>query len=69
MTEARGGNAFLVGKVLAFSGVFMLAASLAAWLRWLPYSEPASRALALIFAVTGAADLIIAYAFMIRNKR
>ena len=66
---ARGGNALLVGKVLAFSGVFMLAASLAAWLGWLPYSEPASRALAVIFAVTGAADLIIACVFMTRNSR
>ena len=44
MTEARGGNARLVGKVLASTGGFMMAASLVAWLRWLPYSDPASRA-------------------------
>ena len=69
MTQARGDNARLVGKVLALSGVFMLGASLAAWLRWLPYSDPASRALAMIFAVTGAADLIIAFVFMTRHRR
>ncbi|HEX9369269.1 MAG TPA: hypothetical protein VF921_21740 [Vicinamibacterales bacterium] len=69
MTQAPGGNAWLVGKVLAFSGVFMLGAALVAWLRWVPYSDPASRALAMIFAVTGAADLIIAFVFMTRNRR
>ena len=69
MTDARVANARLVGKVLAYSGVFMLAASLVAWLRWLPYSDPASRALAMIFAVTGAADLIIAFVFMTRYRR
>jgi hypothetical protein len=69
MTEARSGNARLVGKVLASTGVFMMAAALVAWLRWLPYSDPASRALALIFAVTGAADLIIAFVFMTRYRR
>lgn len=69
MTAAAAGHARLVGKVLAFSGVFMLAAALAAALRWLPYSDPASRALATIFAVTGAADLIIAFVFMSRSRR
>ncbi len=69
MTEARGRHVRLVGKLLAFSGVFMLGASLAAWLRWLPYSDPASRALAMIFAVTGVADLIIAFVFMTRYRR
>jgi hypothetical protein len=68
MTPVPGDNARLVGKVLAFSGVFMLAAALVAWLRWLPYSDPASRALAMIFAVTGSADLIIAFVFMTRNR-
>ncbi len=69
MTQASGANARLVGKVLAFSGVFMLGASLTAWQRWLPYSDSASRALAMIFAVTGAADLIIASVFMTRYRR
>ena len=68
MTPAPGENARLVGKVLALSGVFMLGASFVAWMRWLPYSDPASRALALIFLVTGAADLIIALVFMTRNR-
>jgi hypothetical protein len=69
MTETPGANARMVGKVLAFSGVFMLAASLAARLRWLPYSEPASHALTMIFAATGAADLIIALVLMTRYRR
>jgi hypothetical protein len=68
MTATRGANARLVGKVLAFSGVFMLAASLVARLGWLPYSQPASHALAMIFAATGVADLIIAVVFLTRNR-
>jgi hypothetical protein len=68
MTGARGANARLVGKLLAFSGIFMLAASFVAWQEWLPYSRPASRALATIFAVTAAADLIIASVCMIRYR-
>jgi hypothetical protein len=65
----RGANARTVGKVLAFSAVFMFGAALAAQLRWLPYSEPASRALAMIFAVTGVVDLIIALTFLTRYRR
>ena len=64
MTEARVGNVRLVGQLLAFSGVFMLGASLAAWMRWLPYAE-----LAKVFLVTGGADLIIAFLLMARYRR
>jgi hypothetical protein len=69
MTEARVGNVRLVGKLLAFSGLFMLGASLAAWMRWLPYAEGTLRALAKVFLVTGAADLIIAFSLMARYRR
>ena len=69
MTEARAGNARLVGKVLASTGGFMMAASLVAWLRWLPYSEGTVRTLAKVFLVTGGADLIIAFVLMTRSHR
>jgi hypothetical protein len=69
MIETRVANARLVGKLLAFSGLFMLSASLAAWLRWLPYAEGTLRALAKVFLVTGGADLIIALLIMARYRR
>jgi hypothetical protein len=69
MTTARVANARLVGKLLAFSGLFMLGASLTAWLRWLPYAEGTMRTLAKAFLVTGGADLIIAFAIMSRYRR
>jgi hypothetical protein len=68
MSDTRVANARLVGKLLAFSGVFMLAASLAAWMRWLPYAEGSLRTLAKVFLVTGAADLIIAFVLISRNR-
>jgi hypothetical protein len=69
MTEARRGNARLVGQLLALSGLFMLAASFAAWMRWLPYAEGTVRALEKVFLVTGGADLIIAFVLMARYRR
>jgi hypothetical protein len=69
MMDARVANARLVGKLLALSGLFMLAASLSAWMRWLPYSEGTVRTLAKVFLVTGGADLIIAFVLMTRNHR
>ena len=69
MMEARAANARLLARLLAFSGLFMLGASLAAWLRWLPYAEGTMRALARVFLVTGAADIIIAFLIMARYRR
>jgi hypothetical protein len=69
MKNTRVANARLVGKLLALSGLFMLAASLAAWMRWLPYSEGTVRTLAKVFLVTGGADLIIAFVLMTRDRR
>ena len=69
MIDTRVANARLVGKLLAFSGLFMLGASLAAWLRWLPYAEGTMRALAKVFLATGGADLIIAFSIMARYRR
>jgi hypothetical protein len=69
MMETRVANARLVARLLALSGVFMLAASLAAWMRWLPYAEGTMRALAKVFFVTGGADLIIASLIMARYRR
>jgi hypothetical protein len=63
---ASANNARLVGILLAFSGLFMLGASLAAWMRWLPYAEGTLRTLAKVFLVTGAADLIIAFVLIAR---
>ncbi len=69
MTDSRVANARLVGKLLALSGLFMLGASLAAWMRWVPYSEGTVRTLAKVFLVTGVADLIIALVFMTWYRR
>jgi hypothetical protein len=72
VTDTRAGtasNVRLVGMLLAFSGLFMLGASLAAWMRWLPYAEGTLRSLAKVFLVTGAADLIIAFVILARYRR
>jgi hypothetical protein len=69
MSDTRLANVRLVGKLLALSGLFMLGASFAAWMRWLPYAEGTVRALAKVFLVTGVADLIIAFAFMTQFRR
>jgi hypothetical protein len=69
MTDTRAAHANnmrLVGTLLAFIGLFMLGASLAAWMRWLPYAEGTLRSLAKVFLVTGAADLIIAFVLIAR---
>ena len=66
---AHASNVRLVGILLAFSGLFLLGASLAAWMRWLPYAEGTLRSLAKVFLVTGAADLIIAFVLMTRYRR
>jgi hypothetical protein len=66
---ARASNVRLVGKLLAFSGVFMLGAALSAWMHWLPYAEGTLRSLAKVFLVTGAADLIIAFVLMTRYRQ
>ena len=69
MTDSRADNARLVGKLLALSGLFMLGASFVAWARWLPYAEGTARTLARVFLVTGAADLIIAFVLISRNRQ
>ena len=69
MTAAPGANARLVGQLLAWSGIFMLAVALAAWLRWLPYAEGSVRTLAKVFLFTGCADLIIAVVLMSKHRR
>jgi hypothetical protein len=69
MMETRVANARLVATLLVFSGLFMLGASLAAWMRWLPYAEGTMRTLAKVFVVTGAADLIIAFVILARYRR
>ena len=68
MTEQRIGNANLVGKLLALSGVVMLGVALAAWMRWLPYSEGTLDTLAMVFAVTGVLDLALGFFFMSRTN-
>ena len=69
MTERRAGNAALVGKLLALSGLVMLAVALAAWMRWLPYAEGTLKLGAKVFAVTGVLDLVLGFFFMSRTNQ
>ena len=69
MNDARGANALLVGKLLAGTGITLALFALVTWAGWLPFSPPAARALALIFAVTSAVDLLIAFFFLTRYRR
>jgi len=68
MTDDRA-NARLVGTLLAFSALVLLAAGLAAWAGWLPYASGTTRALARVFTLIGVLDLAIACFFMVRYKR
>jgi hypothetical protein len=68
MTDDRA-NARLVGKLLAFSPLVLLAAGLAAWAGWLPYASGTTRALARVFTLIGVLDMAIAFFFMVRYKR
>jgi hypothetical protein len=69
MNEARAANALLVGKLLAATGATLALFALVTWAGWLPFSPPAARALALIFAVTAAVDLLIAFFFVALHRR
>ena len=69
MTGASGSNLPLVGKLLVFSGLFMLGVSLAAWMRWLPYAQGTLNLFAKVFAATGVIDLALGFVFMSRNTR
>ena len=69
MTERRVGNADLVGKLLALSGLVMLGVALAAWLRWLPYADGTLNLGAKVFAVTGVLDLVLGFYFMSRTSQ
>jgi len=68
VTETRAANSRLVGKLLALSGLVMLAVALAAWMRWLPYAEGTLNLGAKVFAVTGALDLVLGFYFMSRTN-
>ena len=68
MTEASAGNARLVGKLLALSGLVMLAVALAAWMRWLPYAEGTLNLGAKVFTAVGVLDLVLGFLFMIRTN-
>jgi hypothetical protein len=69
MRADAGSNALLVGKVLGFSGIALTCGAGMFRMGWLPFSEPASRALALIFAATAGVDLMIACFFVSRYRR
>ena len=69
MTDTRAANARLVGKLLALSGLVMLAVALAAWMRWLPYAEGTLNLGARVFAVTGVLDLVLGFYFMSRTSQ
>jgi hypothetical protein len=62
------GNMRMIGTILAISGLVLLAFALAAFLGWMPLSEPAGRAAAIVFAVTAAVELITAFFFIQRYK-
>jgi hypothetical protein len=68
MTDPRVGNSRLVGKLLALSGLVMLAVALAAGMRWLPYAEGTLNLGAKVFAVTGVLDLVLGFYFMSRTN-
>ena len=68
MTETRDANARLVGKLLALSGLVILAMALAAWMRWLPYAEGTLDALATALAVGGALEVMLGAYFMSRTN-
>ena len=68
MTDTRIANGRLVGKLLALSGLVMLAVALAAWMRWLPYAEGTLNLGARVFAVTGVLDLVLGFYFMSRTS-
>jgi hypothetical protein len=61
-------NSRLVGKLLALSGLVMLAVALAAWMRWLPYAEGTLNLGAKVFAFTGVLDLVLGFYFMSRTN-
>ena len=67
MTDS--GNALLVGKLLALSGLVLIAAGVVAWAGLLPYAPGTTRALARVFVVIGVLDLAIALFFMVRYRR
>jgi len=67
--EDRRQNARLIGTLLGIGGAILLAASLVALAGWLPFSVAGVRALTLILAVIGVADLIIAFAFVTRSRQ
>jgi hypothetical protein len=69
MTDQRAATSDLVGKLLALSGVVMLAVALAAWMRWLPYAEGTLNLGAKVFAVTGVLDLLLGFYFMGRTSQ
>jgi hypothetical protein len=69
MTDTRDAGARrLVGKLLALSGLVILAMAFAAWMRWLPYAEGTLNTLAKAFAAVGALDLVLAFFFMSRTN-
>jgi len=68
MTETRGGNAPLVGKLLVLSGLVMLGVGMSAWMRWLPYAEGTQDLFAKVFTAAGLLDLILGFVFMSRNR-
>ena len=66
--DPRGENARLIGKLLAFSGCVLMVSAIVAVFGWLPLSGAANRALALIFAVTAALDLLVGMFFLTRYR-
>jgi hypothetical protein len=69
MTGTRDADARrLVGKLLALSGLVVLAAAFAAWMRWLPYAEGTVDALAKVLAVGGGLEVMLGAYFMTRTN-
>jgi hypothetical protein len=63
-----GGNLRMIGKILAGSAVVLTGFALVSALGWMPLSEPAGRAAAIVFAATAACEFIVAFFFLMRYK-
>jgi type IV secretory pathway protease TraF len=66
--QMRRANARFVARLLAACGTVLTIAALVALAGWLPFSAPASRALTIVLALTGAVDLIVAFVFVTRSR-
>ena len=66
--DQSAGNLRMIGKILVVSGLVLTAFAVAAALGFFPVSAAASKAAAIVFAVTAAVEFITAFFFLQRYK-